>query len=311
MTLLRRTSLSSLSALRGAVQSIPEQAFPCHETDSQFVGKLFPTSRDCLLALLHEIPVMTSCAHSLDNVVRCQYRNELYKFKARGTQERTVLGLGAFFPSRRHQHVHIHLQNKRLQCPPGQDHSLKKQHFSLGLHALLAAGEYDDGALIIKTMDHLREQIGIVVSGNRSEGISTHDFASARYAGSFQKGWRSLHDIRQVKQHTIEGGMGLEDGCQYLPVPSSDIDERPCCREIIGNGDRLCNACCQFRHEIIKERRRLGMLRTIFPPREPEDMLIGRLARFHAVQQRLPNVPVCLFTIKEHHIAQGARNTGP
>ena len=35
-----------------SVESIPEQVFPCHETDSQLVRKLFPTRRDWLLALL-------------------------------------------------------------------------------------------------------------------------------------------------------------------------------------------------------------------------------------------------------------------
>jgi hypothetical protein len=33
------------------VESIPEPVFPCHETDSQLVGNLFPTRRDWLLAL--------------------------------------------------------------------------------------------------------------------------------------------------------------------------------------------------------------------------------------------------------------------
>jgi hypothetical protein len=52
-----------------------------------------PTKRNTLL-----------CAHSLDNVVRCLHRNDLCEFKACGTQERTVLGVGAFFPARQHQH---------------------------------------------------------------------------------------------------------------------------------------------------------------------------------------------------------------
>lgn len=37
----------------------------------------------------------------------------------------------------------------QLRCPVSRDHSLNQQHFSFGLHGLVAAGEDSDGALII------------------------------------------------------------------------------------------------------------------------------------------------------------------
>ena len=48
--------------------------------------------------------------------------------------------------------------------------------------------------------------------------------------------------------------MGLQDGCQHLPVPSSHIDQRGGGGEIIGSGDRRCHPGGPFRHEIVKER---------------------------------------------------------
>ena len=55
--------------------------------------------------------------------------------------------------------------------------------------------------------------------------------------------------------------MGLQDGRQHLPVPSSHIDQGGCGGEIIGRSDRRCYAGGQFCQHMIEECCMLGVLR--------------------------------------------------
>jgi hypothetical protein len=117
-----------------------------------------------------------------------QHRNEPCEFEARGIQECVVLGVGVFFPASHHQHLHIGLQHQQLRYAAGQNHALNQQHFSSWLHGLVATSEQSNGALIIPIMDHPREQVRLVASGNCRESISTNHLAAARYYGCLNQG---------------------------------------------------------------------------------------------------------------------------